>query len=98
ETAFGDLAVVCFVLVQCLDGIFTYLGMTIWGAGIEANPLVSSAVKAAGLGPGLAGTKLIAIGLGILLHHRRVHHVLALLTVIYFAAAILPWTAILLTQ
>jgi hypothetical protein len=97
-TAFGNLAVICFILVQCLDGVFTYLGVTMWGTGIEANPLVSSAVRAAGLGPGLAGTKLVAIGLGILLHLRRVHHVIALLTVIYLAAAILPWAAILLTQ
>jgi hypothetical protein len=87
-----------FVLVQCLDGAFTYLGVSIWGPGIEANPLVSSAVATAGLGPGLAGAKLVAIGFGMLLHLRRVHNVVAVLTAIYVAAAILPWAAIFLTQ
>src|SRR6185503_7265455 len=59
---FGDLVVLGFLLVQCLDGAFTYLGVSIWGLGIEANPLISSVVNAAGLGAGLAGAKLVAIG------------------------------------
>ena len=93
---FGDLAVLGFVLVQCLDGVFTYLGVRIWGPGIEANPLVSSAMTFAGLGVGLAGTKLIAVSLGIVLHLRRTHMVVAILTVFYLAAAIIPWTTLFL--
>ena len=87
-----------FLCVQCLDGVFTYLGVTIWGLGIEANPLVSSAVATAGLAAGLASVKLMAISFGILLHLRRVHNLVALLNGIYLAVAILPWTAIFLTQ
>lgn len=98
RSLFGDLAVLGFVLMQCLDGVFTYLGVRIWGAGIEANPLVSSAMAAAGPAGGLAGAKLVAIGFGMLLHLRRVHNLVALLTAIYFAAAILPWTALFLRQ
>src|SRR4029077_1768000 len=94
KSRFGAFVVLSFVLVQCLDGVFTYLGVSIWGPGIEANPLVSSAVAAAGLGPGRAGAKLVAIGFGILLHLRRVHTVVALLTAIYMGAAILPWTVL----
>ena len=52
---FGDAMVVGFFVVQCLDGIFTYLGVTLWGPGIEANPLVSAAMAAARLTAGLAG-------------------------------------------
>jgi hypothetical protein len=95
---FGDFVVLGFLLMQGLDGIFTYLGVSTWGLGIEANPLISSAVSFAGLGAGLTGAKLIAVVCGILLHLRRVHNIVALLTVIYFAIAILPWTAIFLTQ
>jgi len=40
----------------------------------------------------------VAISFGILLHLRRVHNIVAALTAIYFAAAILPWTALFLTQ
>jgi hypothetical protein len=32
----------------------------------------------------------------MLLHMRRVHNLVALLTAIYFTVAILPWTALLL--
>jgi hypothetical protein len=96
SSRFGDFVVVVFFLVQCLDGVFTYLGVRIWGLGIEANPLVSSAVSVAGLGAGLAGTKLVAVGLGMALHLQRVHTVVAVLTAIYFAFAIVPWTAMFL--
>ena len=94
----GDLIVLGFVLVQFLDGALTYFGMIAWGPSIEANPLVRSAVAIAGPGTGLAATKLLAIGFGIVLHLNRVHHLVAALTAIYLAAAILPWTAIFLAQ
>jgi len=47
---------------------------------------------------GVAGAKAVAIGFGIVLHLRRVHNLVAALTAIYFAAAILPWAAVFLTQ
>jgi hypothetical protein len=93
---FGDVVMLAFVLAQCADGVFTYLGVTIWGLHVEANPLVTSAVMAAGLGPGLAGVKLFAVGLGIALHRCRVHNVIALLTIVYVAAAIVPWMVMFL--
>jgi hypothetical protein len=96
RSLFGDLMVVGFVLMQCLDGIFTYVGVGIWGIAIEANPLISSAMNAAGVAAGLGGAKALAIGLGIVLHLRRVHYVVALLTAIYFTIAVLPWTALFL--
>jgi hypothetical protein len=96
RSLFGDLMVLVFLVVQCLDGAFTYLGVCRWGPGIEANPLVSSLVGVAGLGAGLASAKLVAMGFGILLHLRQVHSIVALLTALYIAAAILPWTALFL--
>jgi hypothetical protein len=93
---FGDVIVIAFVLAQGLDGVFTYLGVRVWGLTAEANPLVTSAVLTAGLGPGLAGVKLLAVGCGIALHLFRVHNVLALLTAIYVAGALIPWTAMFL--
>jgi predicted CDP-diglyceride synthetase/phosphatidate cytidylyltransferase len=96
KTLFGDLMVVAFLLMQCLDGVFTYLGVGIWGPGIEANPLISSAITVTGVGAGVAGAKLVAIAFGMLLHLQHLHKVVALLTAIYFAAAILPWTALFL--
>ena len=93
---FGDLAVIGFLVVQALDGILTYIGIAQWGPGVEANPVVSSAVAYAGVGAGLTATKLVACWCGIILHLRRVHHVVAVLTAVYIAVAILPWTALFL--
>jgi hypothetical protein len=98
RSTFGDVVVVGFLIVQCLDGVLTYHGVSIWGPDIEANPLISSAIALAGPIPGLAGAKLVAIGFGIMLHLRRVHNVVALLTLVYLAVAILPWAALFLTR
>jgi Domain of unknown function (DUF5658) len=96
RSLFGDLVVITFMVMQCLDGIFTYMGVRIWGPAIEANPLVSSAMSTAGVAAGLGGAKAMAIGFGMLLHLRRVHNIVALLTAIYFAAAVLPWAVLFL--
>lgn len=96
KSLFGDLTVVGFVLMQCLDGVFTYLGVAIWGPAIEANPIIGTAMAAGGVVAAVGGAKALAIGLGMLLHMRRVHNLVALLTAIYFTVAILPWTALLL--
>jgi hypothetical protein len=95
---FGDIAVLGFLLVQCLDGVFTYLGVRIWGVNIEANPIISGAMAIVGLAPGLAGAKLVAAAFGIMLHLRQVHTLVAFLTIVYVAVAILPWTALFLAN
>ena len=98
KSLFGDLVVVGFLLMQCLDGMFTYLGVGIWGQAIEANPLISAAMAAGGVAAGVGAAKAIAVVFGMALHLRRVHNLVALLTAIYFTAAILPWTALFLTN
>jgi hypothetical protein len=55
-------------------------------------------VHLAGLGAGLTGAKLIAAGFGIALHLRRVHSLVAFLTVVYLGAAILPWAFVFLAN
>jgi hypothetical protein len=94
---FGDIAVVTFMVVQAMDGILTYLGVHIWGPSVEANPLISSAVAFAGPGTGVAIAKLFAVGLGMILHLRGVHGVVALLTAFYLAVAIVPWAMMFLS-
>lgn len=94
---FGDFAVLAFFIAQFLDGSLTYFGLHTWGPTVEANPLVSSAMAFAGIGTGLAATKLFAVGLGIMLHLRRAHMVVAVLAAVHFAFAILPWTLMFMT-
>jgi Domain of unknown function (DUF5658) len=92
---FGNWAILVFLIAQGLDGIFTYVGLVIYGPGIEANPLLSWLMASVGQGPALAGAKLTAAGLGIVLHLVAVHRAVALLALLYMAAAILPWTHLL---
>jgi hypothetical protein len=98
RSIFGDVMVVGFVLVQAFDGAFTYLGVRTWGPAVEANPIVSSVVAVLGLLIGLAAVKMFAVGLGILLHLRRVHMLVAFLNAVYLAVAILPWATMFLVH
>jgi hypothetical protein len=92
---FGNTAMVAFLLTQCLDGIFTYVGVATYGIGVEANPLIAALMTAFGNGPGLVGAKLVASGLGILLHLYEIHGAIAILSAFYLAVAVLPWSALL---
>ena len=92
---FGDIVLVAFLLVQCFDGVFTYVGVASFGPGIEANPVVAGLMAHLGYGPGLLSAKMMAAFLGICLHFRQVHLAVAVLTGFYAAAAIAPWTLIL---
>ncbi len=95
-SGFGDLAVIAFLVVQALDGVLTYIGLVSLGSHMEGNPVVASLMVTFGMGPGLTGAKLVAATLGIGLHLTGVHRLVAVLTAIYLAAAVLPWTALLL--
>lgn len=92
---FGDLALVAFLLAQCLDGVFTYVGVMKFGIGLEGNPVVAGLMTHFGQGAGLLSAKMIAAFLGICLHLRAVHGAVAVLTAFYVAAAVAPWTLIL---
>jgi hypothetical protein len=94
-TRFGNWAIVLFLVMQGLDGVFTYVGLAVYGPAIEANPLLSWLMHNFGTAPALAGAKLTAAGLGIVLHLVAVHRAVALLAILYACAAILPWTHLL---
>jgi uncharacterized membrane protein len=95
RSLFGDIVLVVFLLAQCFDGVFTYVGVMVYGAGIEANPLIAGLMDAMGHGPGLAIAKLAAAALGIALHLRHVHSAVMVLAGFYLVAAIIPWSVIL---
>lgn len=92
---FGNAVIVLFFLAQALDGALTYVGVTALGRDIEANPLLFWLMGAAGHGPGLALAKLTAAGFGMVLHLFSVHRAVAVLTIFYLSAAVLPWIAVL---
>jgi uncharacterized membrane protein len=92
---FGDAVLVLFLLAQCFDGVFTYVGVVTFGQGIEANPLLATLMDYIGAAGALLAAKAIAAALGIALHLRGVHSAVALLAAFYVAVAIVPWVAIL---
>jgi hypothetical protein len=95
RSIFGDLVIVTFLLAQCFDGVFTYLGVLTYGIGIEANPIIATLMTAFGFGPALAGAKIVAGALGICLHLRQIHGAVALLSLFYLTVAVVPWGYIL---
>jgi hypothetical protein len=96
ESLFGNLAVLAFLSVQACDGILTYVGLATFGPHMEGNPLIASLMVVFGVGPGLTGAKLVAGMFGILLHLSGVHRLIVILTAIYLALAVIPWTALLM--
>ena len=92
---FGDIAVVVFLLAQASDGVLTYIGVSMYGHGIEGNPLIAWLMAQMGQGPALAAAKLTAGFFGIALHLSDVHKAVAALAGFYVVVAIIPWVAIL---
>jgi hypothetical protein len=92
---FGDVALVAFLLVQALDGVLTYVGVSTYGPHIEGNPVVAWLIACLGRGPALATAKLAAGGFGVALHLSSVHRAVAVLAAFYLAVAVIPWVALL---
>ena len=92
---FGDCALLAFLLAQACDGVFTYVGFATFGPGIEGNPLIASLMTSVGGGPAVLGVKVVAGFFGIVLHLTGVHRVVAALTCLYIAAAVVPWATVL---
>lgn len=95
RSLFGDAALLLFLLAQCFDGVFTYVGVVSFGAGIEANPLIAAMMAHLGHGLALVGAKAVAGLLGCALHMRQIHSAVAALALFYLAVAVVPWMTIL---
>ena len=86
------LAFALFAAVQLADAALTMTGVSRFGLSIEANPLVASCIDMYGLVTGLCAAKALAISAGAILHVTAQYLILALLTVVFVFAALVPWT------
>lgn len=93
--SFANVVVIAFLIAQACDGVFTYVGVSLYGTAAEGNPLLAWLMESMGHGPALATAKGMAGAFGIALHLSAVHRVLAALVVFYVAVAVGPWMAIL---
>lgn len=94
---FGNLVIVLFLVAQVLDGAFTYLGLTAFGLS-EGNPIIAHYIQRHGVGPSLTVAKVLAVVCSMVLHLLGLHRTLALLTLMYLALAVLPWTYLLFVR
>ena len=84
-----------FVTVQALDGVLSYVGVSLHGPSIEANPLVAWYLAALGPAAGFTAAKLFAVLCGVVLYVTAHHRLVAILTLLYLVFAIVPWFALL---
>lgn len=84
-----------FVVFQVSDGLITYAAVQALGIQAEGNPLLVSWMHLAGPAQTLLGAKLLACGCGAVLYVLGVARILAILTLLYLWAAIVPWLQVL---
>ena len=92
---FGNVVIVLFLVCQVLDGALTYVGVLTFGRSIEANPLLAWLMGEVGEGTAVTSAKVLAGTCGIALHLTAVHRIVAVLTLVYLGAAVIPWTNLL---
>jgi len=92
---FGDVVWVLFVAVQAADGVCTYVGLQLFGIGMEGNPLIGWHAATFGIGTALVSAKLLAATCAAFLHSVGRHITLALLTIVHLVGAVWPWSRIL---
>jgi hypothetical protein len=92
---FGEIALAIFIVTQALDGVLTYMGIRRFGTGIEANALITWYALSVGFGRALLGAKAFAVVCAAILYINNRHRVIGILTVMYLAAAVWPWTRLL---
>ena len=90
-----QLVFAAFLLTQILDGILTYAGVSAFGITAEGNPILAYFMSSYGEAIALFGAKVIAALCGVALYMLAVDRLLAILTMIYVGAAIIPWTLVL---
>ena len=90
-----QLVFAAFLLTQILDGVFTYAGVSAFGVAAEGNPLLAWLMTSYGELIALAGAKILAACCGVALYVLAVDRLLAILTLVYIGAALIPWTLVL---
>lgn len=92
---FGDVVCVSFIAAQAADGVCTYVGLHVFGVGVEANPLIAWYAATVGISAAPVGAKLLATACGIFLHRVGRHRTIGVLTIIYLLGAVWPWSRVL---
>jgi hypothetical protein len=92
---FGEVALAVFIMTQVLDGVLTYIGISRFGTEVEANALITWYTLSLGVGLALIGAKVFAVLCAAILYVNQRHRIIGVLTIVYLAAAVWPWTRVL---
>ena len=98
---YSVLTIACVLIaLQLLDGILTAIGMYQFGIGAEGNPLLKALMMQIGYANALIITKLVAIGIILVLSRCAlkmdwVKKAMKVVAALYIVAAIIPWTYII---
>jgi hypothetical protein len=95
---YARLSLMVFLILQAADGLITYGAVSVFGVQAEGNPLLATWMAIAGPGAALFGAKLIACGCAAILYVCGARRGLAVLTVFYAVAVVLPWLHTLATM
>jgi hypothetical protein len=80
-----------FVMIQLLDGILTYWGVTHFGIDLEMNSLLSRWMHEIGPGATLLVAKSLACGCGLILYRADYFRALAAVAGLCLGVAVVPW-------
>lgn len=91
---------VILALLQILDGGFTLLGVSEYGASVEGNFLVRTLINELGVIGGICSAKVVALVIILALvtlnpKVRWLKSAMSCLCVVYLVGAILPWSVLL---
>jgi len=95
RSPFGEIVLVAFILTQAVDGVLTYMGIRRFGTEIEANALIGWYALSFGVGHALIGAKAFAVMCAAILYVNKRHLAIGVLTLVYLAGAVWPWTRLL---
>jgi hypothetical protein len=87
-------------ICQILDGILTYIGLSLFGVQMEGNGLLRGLMHIYGMAPALFAVKSIALVVAIILAlqaHRRkwIRPILVGVVAFYLVLAVVPWTVLI---
>jgi uncharacterized membrane protein len=84
-----------FLTAQVLDGLLTYIGVSLLGVEVEANALLATSMETIGTPGTLVAAKLVACAGGYLLYRMAWYRPLAITAGLYVGVAVVPWIGLL---
>jgi len=90
----ATMVFVVFLAAQVIDGVLTYVGVSVFGLHVEANPLLSTSMHAMGAPRALLSSKLLACVCGYILYRTAFHRPLAITAGLCVGVAVVPWLGV----